>query len=247
MARTPATPSASLFQAQQREHFAVVPPFGIRGSISQFDDAIVRKTIDGGISIEAVLNVGAAKSATASVVRARPQRADHQRSRRRVGCLVAQLGDPHQGRQGHRWRGHDPEVRHQLQHERGPAGGPVAVAAHAVELAAIELVGRLARVPYWSCLGATDADAAVQSEITDWYDAMAANPAELIEYFQRQLRARKVYFGRTDGVVNEDFKEALALVPRGPGTVARSEVHDRVLPGLPAVRPSGPWRARCSR
>ena len=57
-----------LFQAQQREPFAVVPPFGVRGSISQFDDAIVRKNIDGGISIEPYLNVGAAKSAQATVI-----------------------------------------------------------------------------------------------------------------------------------------------------------------------------------
>ncbi len=79
-----------------------------------------------------------------------------------------------------------------------------------VELAAIELVGRLARVPYWTCLGASDSDEAVGNEIRDWYDAMAANPAELIEYHQRQMRARRVYNGPVDGLVNDDFKEAIS-------------------------------------
>jgi hypothetical protein len=79
-----------------------------------------------------------------------------------------------------------------------------------VELAAIELVGRLARVPYWNCLGANDSSPAVSDEIRDWYDAMAAQPAELIEYFQRQMRARRVYNGPVDGLVNDDFKEAIS-------------------------------------
>jgi hypothetical protein len=79
-----------------------------------------------------------------------------------------------------------------------------------VELATIELFGRLAKVPYWTCLGASDKDEAVSAEIRDWYDAMLANPTELIEYFQLQMRARRVYDGPLDGVVNPQIKEAVA-------------------------------------
>jgi hypothetical protein len=79
-----------------------------------------------------------------------------------------------------------------------------------VELATIELFGRLARVPYWNCLGVTDADADVGAEIQDWYDAMAARPAELVRYFQRQLRQRRAYDGPIDGSVNAEFKDAVA-------------------------------------
>src|SRR5262249_46900582 len=58
------------------------------------------------------------------------------------------------------------------------------------ELAVVELFGRLARVPYWSCLGMTEAHEGVSAEIQDWYDSMAAQPAEIIKYFQTQLRVR---------------------------------------------------------
>lgn len=199
-----------LFQAQQREHFAVVPPFGIRGSISQFDDAIVRKTIDGGISIEPFINVGAAKTATASVVGldlnvlTTSDLAVVSGVSSRNSVIFIKEGKGVDGEASIKKFGINFSMSVARQEGQSQSLRTL------VELAAIELVGRLARVPYWSCLGATDADPAVQSEITDWYDSMAANPAELIEYFQRQLRARGVYYGRVDGVVNDEFKEAVA-------------------------------------
>jgi hypothetical protein len=199
-----------LFQAQQREHFAVIPPFGIRGSISQFDDAIVRKTIDGGISIEPFINVGAAKSATASVVGldlnvlTTSDLAVVSGVSSRNSVIFIKEGKGVDGEATIKKFGINFSMS--VARQEGLSQSLRTL----VELASIELVGRLARVPYWTCLGATDADNAVQSEITDWYDSMAANPAELIEYFQRQLRARKVYYGRADGVVNDEFKEAVA-------------------------------------
>lgn len=92
-----------------------------------------------------------------------------------------------------------------------PAGADRARALRAVvEVTAVELVGRLAKVPYWVCLGATDAHAAVAVETQDWYDAMAARPAEIINYFQGQLRQRRAYDGPIDGAVNPPFKDAVA-------------------------------------
>ena len=199
-----------LFQAQQRDHFAVVPPFGIRGSISQFDDAIVRKNIDGGISIEPFINIGAAKTATASVigldlnVLSTSDLAVVSGVSSRNSVIFVKEGKGVDGEASIKKFGINFSLSVAKQEGQSQSLRTL------VELAAIELVGRLARVPYWSCLGATDADGAVRSEITDWYDSMAANPAELIEYFQRQMRARKVYFGRMDGVVNDDFKEAIS-------------------------------------
>lgn len=79
-----------------------------------------------------------------------------------------------------------------------------------MDLAAIEVFGRLAKLPYWSCFGAGAAEPAVAAEIQDWYDTMAARPAEIIGYFQAQLRARRLYDGAIDGAVNPPLKEAVA-------------------------------------
>lgn len=86
-----------------------------------------------------------------------------------------------------------------------------AVAMRALlEVAAIEMFGRVARLPYWSCFGASATEAQVSAEVQDWYDAMAARPAEIIGYFQQQLRSRAVYDGAIDGAVNPAFKAAVA-------------------------------------
>ena len=199
-----------LFQAQQREPYAVIPPFGVRGSISQFDDAIVRKNIDGGISIEPWINTGAAKSAQATVIGldlsmlSTADLAVVSGVSSRNSVIVIKDGKGIDGDVSIKKFGISFSVSVARQEGQSQALRTL------VELAAIELVGRLARVPYWTCLGANDSDAAVANEIRDWYDAMAANPAELIEYFQRQMRARRVYNGPVDGLVNDDFKEAIS-------------------------------------
>ena len=96
-------------------------------------------------------------------------------------------------------------------------GQPIVVSAGGVphaqralaELAVVELFGRLAKVPYWSCLGVASDNPAVAAEIQDWYDAMAARPAEIVTYFQQQLRLRQAYDGPIDGSVGNDFKDAV--------------------------------------
>jgi hypothetical protein len=89
-------------------------------------------------------------------------------------------------------------------------GGDAQAVRAAVEVAGIQLVGRLARVPYWSCLGAEAEHPEVEAEIRDWYDTLAARPKDLIAWFQNQLRVRGVYNGPADGVVNAQTKDAVA-------------------------------------
>jgi hypothetical protein len=89
-------------------------------------------------------------------------------------------------------------------------GGDAQAVRAAAEAAAIQLVGRLTRVPYWSCLGAEAEHPEVVAEIRDWYDTLAARPKDLIGWFQNQLRVRGVYDGPADGVVNAQTKDAVA-------------------------------------
>jgi len=79
-----------------------------------------------------------------------------------------------------------------------------------VLLASIELIGRLARVPYWQCLGLNDGIESIQLERQDWYDRLAKEPEQLIRYFQQQLRLRGVYTGALDGTVSDAFKLAVS-------------------------------------
>ena len=90
-------------------------------------------------------------------------------------------------------------------------GGDAAQARRALtRLGAIEVFGRLAKLPYWTCLGGSADQPEVAAEVRDWYEAMAARPQEIIEYFQQQLSLRGVYDGPQDGSVNPRFKESVA-------------------------------------
>lgn len=87
---------------------------------------------------------------------------------------------------------------------------PAAALRALADVSAIELFGRLAKVPYWSCFGAAPSDGAVVAEVQDWYDTLASRPADIIGWFQQQLRTRQVYDGPLDGTVNPPLKEAVA-------------------------------------
>ena len=199
-----------LFQALKREHFAVVPQYALRGSISQFDETLVRRNVDAGVSVTPYVNLGYAGTASASVLGV-----DLTMLTTQDLTVVPGIASRNQVilfKQGKGFDG-DAEIRKfgiNFSLSTGTNEGQAQALRTLVEMASIELFGRLAKVPYWTCLGATDEDPDVQAEIRDWYDAMVARPTEIIEYFQLQLRMRRVYDGPVDGVVNPQIKEAVA-------------------------------------
>ena len=119
-----------------------------------------------------------------------------------------------------------------------------------VMLSSIELIGRLARVPYWQCLGLDDNTESVRLEQQDWYDRMAAEPRHLIHYFQQQLRLRGAYSGALDGTVSDEFKQAVSTYRSQLGLSAEPQLsldffgsylsadHDTVVP-MPAPDSKG--------
>lgn len=77
------------------------------------------------------------------------------------------------------------------------------------DVAAAELIGRLAKVPYWRCFGAGLDDPAVAAEVQDWFDTMATRPSQLIGWFQQQLRLQRLWDGPLDGEVSPALKDAI--------------------------------------
>jgi hypothetical protein len=87
-----------------------------------------------------------------------------------------------------------------------------------IELAAIELMGKLTKVPYWVCLNGTSNDEAVKQEIGDWYTGLFAERGAMIAYWQQQMRVRGLYTGDVDGEADANliaavtaYREALGL------------------------------------
>ncbi|HEU0202212.1 MAG TPA: DUF4384 domain-containing protein [Burkholderiaceae bacterium] len=175
-----------LSQALQREPLAVIPQYALRGSISR-QETTVSSTVSVDLTMLSTRDFSVVPGIAA-----------------RNSIALSRSGRGFDGRGEIRKFGVSFNLR--LSADEASAQGLRAL----LELAAIELFGRLAKVPYWTCLGLNDAHEGIAAEMQGWYDALAAHPTEVIKHFQQQLRTRRVYNGPIDGAVNPQFKEAVA-------------------------------------
>ena len=200
-----------LASAQRQLPYEIVPQFDIKGSVSQFDENMIRSQQDGGFGIKPFINVGVSVDAATSILGLDLSVMTTEdllilpgvTSRNSVAIL----------KQG---KGADADAAY---HKFGVSfsmslsrsEGSAQALRGLVELAVIELVGKLTKTPYWTCLGAdASANEEIKQEIADWYTAMAATRIELIAYFQHQLRRRGFYQGPVDGKFNPAIDEAIA-------------------------------------
>lgn len=198
-----------LSSAQRQGAYEVVPPFGIKGSVSQFDENVVRNQKDVGLGFQPFLNLGVSRDAATSVlgldlsVLSTDDLSILSGVTSRNSVVLLKTG-----------RGADADAAY---HKFGisysmslsRSEGQAQALRGLVELAVVELMGKLTKTPYWTCLGADAQNEEIKLEISDWYFAMAADRGELIAWFQNQLRRRGFYQGPVDGKFNPAVDEAI--------------------------------------
>lgn len=92
------------------------------------------------------------------------------------------------------------------------------------ELGTLQMVGRLARVPYWRCWGASAKLPRFGNELQDWYDQLAASQPALVGWFQQQLRLHQAYSGPVDGAVSPAFRQAVLDTRQRLGLAAEAKL-----------------------
>jgi Domain of unknown function (DUF4384) len=199
-----------LASAQRQSAYEVTPQFDIKGSVSQFDENVIRNQKDAGLSIQPFLNLGVSRDAATSIlgldlsVLTTDDMSILAGVTSRNSVVILKQGS-----------GNDADAAY---HKFGvsfsmslsKSEGQAQALRGLVELAVIELMGKLTKTPYWSCLGADPkASDEIRAEMSDWYYAMATSRVELIGYFQNQLRRRGFYEGSIDGQFNPAIDEAI--------------------------------------
>ena len=201
-----------LASAQSAAAYQAIPLYDIKGSVSQFDENLVKNQKDLGIGFAPFINIGAAKDAGSSMlaldlsVLTTSDMAVLAGVTSRNSVMILKQGSGIDGDAAY----HKFGINYSM--NLAKAEGQTQALRGLVELAAVELIGKLTKTPYWTCLGVTDPkkNDETRLEMFDWYHAMASTRIELIAYFQNQLRRRAFYDGPIDGEFNPAIDEAIA-------------------------------------
>jgi hypothetical protein len=205
--------------AQSGSAYQAVPLYDIKGSVSQFDENLIKNQKDLGVGISPFINLGIARDAASSMIAldlsvlSTADMGVLPGVTSRNSVIVLKQGRGIDGDAAY----HKFGINYSMNLARSE--GQSQALRGLVELATVELIGKLTKTPYWTCLGVTDpiANEETRLEMFDWYHAMAATRVELIAWFQHQLRVRGYYDGPVDGVFNPAIDEAIANHRRALG------------------------------
>lgn len=238
-------------RAQTAAAYKNLPQFGIRGSISQFDDNVAKAAKDVGLGIGEFLTVGKSASATSKIVAldltvinladfsVLPGVAS------RNGVAIFGQGDGIDGEA--RYKKFGVNYSTSLSRSEGTA---VAV-RNLVELAAVELIGKMTKTPYWICLGANADDPTIKAEVEDWFESQRNADGELFGWWQYQMYIRGLYQGEANGKPNKQFADALRAYKAAMGLKPDTDLnadfmlaylqadHNKAMAALEATRQAG--------
>ena len=256
-----------LQQAQKTNAFGVIPQYNIRGTISQFDDSISKSGGSVGISVvEKLFGVRAGLDTKfsvmgldAAVVETSTMNLIPGVSSKNTTVLASRDASAADGQA----RLENPAIGLVFSFNTARSDGPAQAARNMVELATLELVGKLIHAPYWQCLGVPDTDKEVQREMDDWFLSM--DEAERVQYLKDNMRERRYYDGAIDGKEDAGFLAALRVyrkamglpeigtvdmsffklfvttpVPRGPLSPTRKAVGESVASATPSTSEASP-------
>lgn len=202
-----------LATAQSAAAYQAIPLYDIKGSISQLDENLIKNQKDLGFGIlNPFINIGIARDAASSMlaldlsVLTTSDMAVLPGVTSRNSVIILKQGSGFDGDAAYNKFG----ISYSMGLTR--AEGQSQALRGLVELAVVELVGKLTKTPYWSCLNVADprANEETRLEMFDWYHAMAATRIELVAYFQNQLRRRGFYEGPINGEPNPALNEAVS-------------------------------------
>jgi peptidoglycan hydrolase-like protein with peptidoglycan-binding domain/curli biogenesis system outer membrane secretion channel CsgG len=92
-----------------------------------------------------------------------------------------------------------------------------------VELSAIEVLGKLAEVPYWRCLQIEQTNPVVEAQARSWFSDMSER--EQVVFVQRALASQGLYDAPITGVRDETTKGAISRYQADNGLLANGQIN----------------------
>jgi hypothetical protein len=206
-----------LSNLQRQNQFGLIPQYDIRGAVSQFDADLERKETDAGFSLLGLFSLKASHKKVVNVLgfdASVIQTADLTllngvTSKNAMVILRDEKGGD--GSATIQKVGITFSTSFTRQESQAQA------VRNLIELATIELIGKLVKVPYWSCLGVALDSPQVTEEIEDWFFAFR-DARDMNAFMQEQLRNRGFYEGAVDGRTNDALRAAIRAYGKGIGS-----------------------------
>lgn len=164
------TPNAITFLKRTNtvSPYMKIPPYDIRGSISQFDKKVVHKDASIGLFSRREGGAGAANISSVSILAM-----DLNVIKTHDLSIVPGVNSKNSISIYRQGRSLDADARIDkygvyFDMNLSKSEGVAQALRNLIELASIELVGKLTRVPYWTCLGVDPKDPDMQLELRSW-------------------------------------------------------------------------------
>ena len=204
-----------LEQAGQKGVYSKIPQYDIIGSVTQLDKDIVRKQADLATQVDGTINktsvgggVGVSASNSASLlgvdlsVITTNNIAVLPGVTTRNTAVIYRTGSARDFDAGISKTG----ITYSVSSNKAD-GAAIALRA-LIELSAIELIGKLTKIPYWICLGLDPQHHAIRNEISDWYYQLSRSNL-IHRVTQVQLFLRGYYDGPIDGYISAEYEQAI--------------------------------------
>lgn len=208
-----------LQQLEKRTPFGILPQYDIRGSVTQFDEDVIRKDSKLGVSglLEQLIGFNVSRNTQfnvlgfdASVVSVPDLTIVPGANSKNTVIVARDQSGVNDGVASIQKVG----LSFSMNVSRN--AGVAQALRNMVELASIELIGKVTRVPYWNCLGLDANNPEIKREIEDWFFSMR-DDTERNMFFQEHLRNRKFYDGPVDGKPSPALQAALGAYKKGFG------------------------------
>jgi len=182
---------AFLANAGSKSIFNAVPQYDIRGSISQLDRNVAKKQSGGSLAIDE-LSLGGSASTAGTILGI-----DLSVLSTNDLSVIPGVTSSNAVVLFKSGKGLDTDARID---KTGVSFGfqvakndaTIQALRNLIELASIELVGRLIKLPYWTCLDIPADTPEIAQEVEDWYYAMVAH-GEITPYVRKQMITRGYY------------------------------------------------------
>ena len=210
------------------------PDYNIRGSLSQFDEGLVQT--DKQLGLTGTVALGTRSSANSavmgldlSIISTKTMELLPGVTSKNSVMLIRSSEGTGSGQDGKGGAGFSATIgklpfgiayNFNVSRSEGTGGA----ARNLIELATIELFGKLLRIPYWQCMGIDSQHPVVVREVGDWYYNLL-NEGKLVAYMQNQLRIMGRYNGPINGQMNKELSAAITDLVAA-NNLPKSEVVD---------------------